>query len=132
MSNVLRNRSVSVLEITTPLSAVTVTVCSVSEGCSASSDGRSADSSPAEIRIENNIIKRLTEACPRAPQFDLPWQVFGLVPTSCAFSQPFPVAMAYRKVLQDIPLRAQLRPLTGFPFQDICLTMIFCKVMNFS
>ena len=35
------------------------------------------------------------------------------------------------KVLQDIPLRAQLRPLTGFPFQDIRLTMIRGKGMKF-
>jgi hypothetical protein len=35
------------------------------------------------------------------------------------------------KVLQDIPLRAQLRPLTGFPFQDIRLTMIRSKGMKF-
>ena len=35
------------------------------------------------------------------------------------------------KVLQDIPLRAQLRPLTGFPFQDIRLTMIRGKGMKY-
>ena len=39
--------------------------------------------------------------------------------------------MASCKVLQDIPLRAQLRPLTGFPFQDIRLTMIRGKGMKY-
>jgi hypothetical protein len=39
--------------------------------------------------------------------------------------------MASCKVLQDIPLRAQFRHLTGFPFQDNRLTMIRCKGREF-
>ena len=40
--------------------------------------------------------------------------------------------MASCKVLQDIPLRAQFRLPTGFPFQDSSLTTIRYKDMDFS
>ena len=40
--------------------------------------------------------------------------------------------MASCKVLQDIPLRAQFRLSTGFPFQDCRLTTIRHKGMDFS
>ena len=40
--------------------------------------------------------------------------------------------MASCKVLQDIPLRAQFRLSTGFPFQDCSLTTIRHKDMDFS
>ena len=40
--------------------------------------------------------------------------------------------MASCKVLQDIPLRAQFRLPTGFPFQDCRLTTIQYKDMDFS
>ena len=56
MSNEFLMRIVSVLEITTPLSAVNVTACRVSYGCSAKSAVRSAVDSPAEINKENNIV----------------------------------------------------------------------------
>lgn len=45
---------------------------------------------------------------------------------------PSGVAMASCKVLQDIPLRAQFRLPTGFPFQDSSLTTIPYRDMDFS
>ena len=122
MVDELSERSVSVLETTTPLSAVIVTACSESETASSVPSYRPQDSRPAEMRIVSNIMIAFTEVCPRTPivrldhgrSSDLSPPVFYRLYS--APSHSFMLQWHRADVFRDLPLRAQFRSFTGFPY----------------
>ena len=104
---------------------MTVTACSESHTGSSKPYGKPADSRPAEKRIENNIIKTPSrKPAPGLRLFDLTMAGLRAHLHSPAPSHSKKLQWHHAGVYRDLPLRAQLRICTGFPY-SIALIYVF-------